>query len=92
MFKKILRSMTIGRDNSRVPPSEAVQDLERRFRELDGLSFKEVDAKLGVKTSNRNASGRGYLSPRFYKRIPIETAEKKKKRSEKVARLLSRKG
>ena len=73
-------------------PTDAVQDLERRFRELDGLSFREVDEKLGVRSGNHKASGRGYLSPRFYKRIPVETPEQKRERAEKVASFLRRKG
>ncbi len=62
----------------KLSPTEVVEEFERQVKELDGLSIREVDEKLGVRTSNRSASGRGYLSPRFYRRIPVQTPERKR--------------
>ena len=58
IIESIRRRLTGKPQNPELTPAEVVEDLERRFKELDGLSFREVDEKLGVRTSNRNASGR----------------------------------
>ena len=88
VIENIKRRLTGKHQNPDLTPAEVVEDLERRFKELDGLSFREVDEKLGVRTTNRSASGRGYMSPRFYKRIPVQTPEQKRKREEKATRIL----
>ena len=88
VIDNIRRLLTGKQENPKLTPAEVVEDLERRFKELDGLSFREVDEKLGVRATNRSASGRGYMSPRFYKRIPVQTPEQKRKREEKATRIL----
>ena len=91
VIENIKRRLTGKSQNSVFPRPSTFEELEQQVRSMDGLSLREIDEKLGVHTSNRNASGSGYLSPRFYKRIPVETPEQKRKREEKVARILRRK-
>ena len=91
MFRKIVSKIMARQEAPATNPKSSFEALERLVGEMDGLSFSEVDEKLGVHTSNRNASGRGYMSPRFYRRRGVETEAEKKRRQERAAQVLSRK-
>lgn len=91
IIQKAARRWSQRKVESVYPRPQTFAEVERQVRSLEGLSWSEIDARLGVAATNRNAARSGYLSPHYYQRIPIETPEQKRKREEKVARFLRRK-
>lgn len=92
MFRRIVHKIRARQEDSAANSETTFEELQRLVGEMDGLSFREVDEKLGVHSSNGNASGKGYQSPRFYRKIPVLSPEEKRKREDKVAKILGRKG
>ena len=90
MFRRIVRKIRARREDSAAKSENTFEELQRLVGEMDGLSFREVDDKLGVHSTNGNASGKGYQSPRFYRRIPVLNTEEKRKREDKAAKVLGR--
>lgn len=91
IIQKAARLLSRRKAAAVYPRPKTFAEVERQVRSLEGLSWSEIDARLGVATTNRNAARSGYLSPHYYRRIPIETPERQRKREEKVARFLRRK-
>lgn len=91
IIQKIVRGLSQRKGETVYPQPRTFAEVERQVRSLEGLSWSEIDARLGVGATNRNAARSGYLSPHYYRRIPIETPEQKRKREDKVARFLRRK-
>lgn len=91
IIQKVARRLSRRKAETVYPQPRTFAEVEQQVRSLEGLSWSEIDARLGVGATNRNAARSGYLSPHYYRRIPIETPEQQRKREEKVARFLRRK-
>ena len=91
IIQRAVRRLSRRKAAAVYPRPKTFAEVERQVQSLAGLSWSEIDARLGVAATNRNAARSGYLSPHYYRRIPIETPEQKRKREEKVARFLRRK-